>query len=84
MLASRHDATCNPGGRSGEREHLWFAVLEIAPGRVRGRLLNAPVAIRRMTKDDVRWHDLRLLSDWTIHRPDGPVHAGDAYAEPQE
>ncbi|MDF1663801.1 MAG: DUF4026 domain-containing protein [Planctomycetota bacterium] len=53
-------------GDSSEREHLWFEIKEIAPGRLKGLLLNEPVYISRIKEGDEGWHDLELLTDWNI------------------
>jgi hypothetical protein len=53
-------------GDSKEREHLWFEVKEIAPGRLKGALLNEPIHIGHMNEGQEKWHDLSLLTDWNI------------------
>lgn len=53
-------------GDTSEREHLWFEIKEIAPGRLKGLLLNEPVYISRLKEGDEGWHDLGLLTDWNI------------------
>ncbi len=65
------------GDHVEEREHLWFQVLAIAPDRVRARLLDEPLAVPALRPGDVAWHDLDLLSDWTVGRPEGPLRPQD-------
>jgi len=47
-------------------EHLWFQVHTIEPTRVEATLVNQPYDIARMNEGDRGWHDLDLLTDWTI------------------
>ncbi len=51
------------------REHLWFQVLEIEEGRVRGRLVNSPRFVERLREGRAKWHPLKFLVDWEIHAP---------------
>jgi hypothetical protein len=51
---------------SSEREHLWFEVHEIAPGRLKGKLLNEPVYVSRLKDGAEGWHELSRLTDWNI------------------
>ena len=59
------------GGDPHEREHLWFEVQEIAPNRLRGRLLNKPLQIAWLEEDQEDWHELDALTDWKIFSPLG-------------
>ena len=49
-----------------DREHLWFEVHAIEPGRVEATLLNEPYDVARMKEGDRDSHDLELLTDWTV------------------
>lgn len=64
-------------GDPEEREHLWFEVLEIRPGRVRARLLNQPVGDIGQRKGDEDWHPLTRLTDWAIHTQLGTIRPHD-------
>lgn len=54
-----------------KREHLWFEVLEMAPGRVRGRLMNDPLDVPGLKRGQAAWHSLSELTDWLIVTPAG-------------
>lgn len=49
-----------------EREHLWFEVLGMKPGQIRGKLLNNPLGIQTLKRNSEAWCDLSLLTDWVI------------------
>lgn len=53
------------------REHLWFEVLELKPGRIHGRLMNRPVDVPGLTPGADRWEDWSRLTDWLIVTPQG-------------
>jgi hypothetical protein len=53
------------------REHLWFEVLALKPGRLKGACLNAPVQTTAVRRGDEDWFDLDLLTDWVIVAPEG-------------
>ena len=59
------------GGESHQREHLWFELDEIVPDRLRGRLLNRPLQVSRLSEDEHCWHELEMLTDWKIFSPLG-------------
>ncbi len=66
-------------GTPPPREHLWFEVLELKPGQIRGTCLNAPIMTREIHQGETAWQDLNRLSDWNIVTPDGnydPESAG--------
>jgi hypothetical protein len=63
-------ACATPGGGV---EHLWWAVLEVEPRRVLGRLESRPAARIPLAPGDEAWHDLSRVSDWSI---EGPLGAG--------
>lgn len=52
-------------------EHLWFDVLSLQPGRIRGKLVSQPSFIPSLELGDVGWHSLEQLSDWRIFTPMG-------------
>lgn len=55
------------GGQSDkDREHLWFQVHAIDGQRVEATLVNEPYDIAAMHDGDRGWHDLSLLTDWTV------------------
>lgn len=54
-------------GSEERREHLWFEVVALQPGRLRARLLNEPLGDIGLERGDVRWHPLERLTDWVIH-----------------
>jgi hypothetical protein len=56
---------------TGEREHLWFELHDIAEDDVEATLLNQPYGIARLQEGDRGRHPLALLSDWTIFSPRG-------------
>ncbi|HYC78569.1 MAG TPA: DUF2314 domain-containing protein [Planctomycetota bacterium] len=56
---------------SESREHLWFEVFELKPGRLRGACLNAPVDVAEVREGEEGWFDLDRLTDWTIVAPQG-------------
>lgn len=47
------------------REHLWFEVVKIRNGRVRGKLLHEPAHIQ-LREGDLAWIDRALVSDWQV------------------
>lgn len=53
-----------------DREHLWFEVVEIQNGRVRGTLLHEPSNVRLRAGDET-WIDRNVISDWQIFTPRG-------------
>jgi hypothetical protein len=53
------------------REHLWFEVLALQPGKLRGACLNAPVRTEAVRRGDENWFALDLLTDWVIVAPEG-------------
>lgn len=56
---------------SDSREHLWFEVLGMKPGKVHGRLLNEPVDVPGLRANQELWHSLDHLTDWLIESPHG-------------
>lgn len=64
-------------GEPEEREHLWFEVVALRPGRVRARLLNEPIGDIGQRKGDVDWHPLTRLTDWAIHTRFGTIRPQD-------
>ncbi len=52
-------------------EHLWFAVDELKPGRLRGACLNAPAGVDHVRQGDEGWYGLEQLTDWLVVAPDG-------------
>lgn len=55
----------------GAREHLWFEVLDLKPGRIRGRLMNHPVDVPDLRVGQELWQPLERLTDWLIVTPEG-------------
>ncbi len=53
------------------REHLWFEALELKPGRIRGRLLTAPLDVAELAVGTESWVPLTRLSDWLVVAPTG-------------
>lgn len=70
------------GTKEGDMEHLWFDVLELAPGKVRGRLESEPVVIGDMRRGDVSWRNLASMSSWIIRSPDGTLTPDDVKTAP--
>ena len=69
----------------GSREHLWFEVLELRPGRVPGRLICEPVDVPHLKSGEQVWHPLDRLTDWLIVTPQGsydPELAGGLLEDP--
>lgn len=65
--------TVNLGLRTPDTDHredLWFEVLEIRPGRLRGRLLSKPVERLDLATGTEDWYDLGDLVDWRVFGPD--------------
>jgi uncharacterized protein YegJ (DUF2314 family) len=62
------------GGKSTDREHLWFEVHKMEDQRLEATLANDPFGIARMKKGQRQWHDVANLSDWTIFTPAGPIN----------
>ena len=56
---------------AGTREHLWFEVLGLRPGRVHGRLMNRPVDVPGLRAGQELWQPLERLTDWLIVTPHG-------------
>jgi len=54
------------GAADDSREHLWFEVHAIDGDRVDATLINAPYAVAQLTEGTRAFHDLALMSDWTI------------------
>lgn len=54
-----------------EREHLWFRVHGMDSDGFDATLINEPYSIARMHEGQREHHDLSLLSDWSVHCPDG-------------
>lgn len=54
------------GGGGDEKEHLWFEVHEAKGESVDATLINQPFDIERLREGQRGWHDISLLSDWTI------------------
>ncbi|NRA96411.1 MAG: DUF4026 domain-containing protein [Planctomycetes bacterium] len=55
----------------GKREHLWFEVLGLQPGRVHGRLMNHPLDVPDLRAGQELWQPLERLTDWLIVTPHG-------------
>lgn len=57
------------GGEEEDRsaEHLWFETLRFEGDRAEGRLLNSPLHIMEMEKDQVLWVERNKVSDWKVH-----------------
>lgn len=53
------------------REHLWFEVQELKPGRLRGTCLNEPVEGLAIHEGDDAWFPLEQLTDWVVVTPEG-------------
>lgn len=53
------------------REHLWFEVCALRPGRIQARLVSQPVHATYLQVGQVDWHEFRRLSDWRILTPLG-------------
>jgi hypothetical protein len=72
-----------PEGARG-RNPVWLEVLDVQPGRVRGRALCAPGETAPFTPSEDGWYDLSSLWDWRArspsrtHRPEGSVRHHDA------
>ncbi len=60
----------NAAADDDHREHLWFEVVEVHNGRVRGKLLNEPSHVR-LREGDLAWIDRNLVSDWQVMTPRG-------------
>lgn len=58
-------------GESQRREHLWFEVCGLKPGRIEAKLVSEPVHVKNLTVGEVNWHEFRRLSDWRILTPEG-------------
>jgi uncharacterized protein YegJ (DUF2314 family) len=56
---------------ASSREHLWFEVERFEGARLHGRLVNQPVAVRRLSKGDCSWIDREHMSDWRVVTPGG-------------
>lgn len=61
----------------GEREHLWFEVHAMDADSVDATLLNAPYSVSRLREGMRGRHLLELLSDWSIHAPEGEYGPAD-------
>jgi hypothetical protein len=55
------------------REHLWFRVKSVEPGRVLATLESRPVDIASLKPSEEKWHDLGRLTDWLVSGPSGEV-----------
>ena len=62
------------GGAETDYEHLWFRVHDCRNDRLDATLINDPIYIARMSNGQRGWHDLELLSDWTIITPVGWIN----------
>ena len=61
------------GGGSDDLEHLWFEVHEMEDGRLEATLTNEPFGIARMKQGQRGWHEVGLMTDWTILTPIGQI-----------
>jgi len=52
-------------------EHLWFEVCRFEADRVEGRLVNQPLAVKRLSKGDRAWITRGQISDWRVVTQDG-------------
>jgi hypothetical protein len=48
------------------REHLWFQALAFNADKVRGRLVNQPLAVQALRRGDELWIDREQVSDWRV------------------
>lgn len=65
-------------GESGDSselnaEHMWFEALRFEGDRAEGKLLNEPIFITSLKKDDICWIEREQLSDWQVHSAEGLV-----------
>jgi uncharacterized protein YegJ (DUF2314 family) len=58
-------------GAGPSSEHVWFEILELKPGRLRGVCLNEPADLDAVRKGEEGWFDLERLTDWIVVAPDG-------------
>ena len=60
--------------RAGSREHLWFGVVELSPGWIRGRLVNEPLDVPGLEPGSTSWQPLDRLTDWLVITADGRTY----------
>lgn len=53
------------------RENLWFEVLDLRPGEIRGRLISEPRHVADLRAEEVSWLPVDRLTDWLIVTPEG-------------
>lgn len=56
-----------------DREHLWFSVHELGVNDFDATLESSPYSIARMKAGARGRHEVRLMSDWIILTPAGPI-----------
>ena len=59
---------------------MWFEALRFEGDRAEGKLLNEPMFITSMKKDDICWIERGQLSDWQVQTMDGLVEPDNMFA----
>ena len=64
---------------NGEKEHIWFELLEIKEDRLKVKLLQEPYFVKSMHKGDIKEYSIKDITDWAVFTKNGTISPEKAY-----